>query len=437
MSLTGSFSQCYNERMNKNIEKLGSVISSFVPEKPGRAASMLELAYRAVSFQAGHFPSGHFTRSREYLQSYTSKLLADMLKDPSGSAVVNIFMPSEIFCALDMPIMAPEALAAYVVNTACERVFIDKAEECGASETFCSYHKVLTGMAESGVIRHPALVANTSLACDANQLTFRSLAEKWNVPHCMIDVPYHTGEDAVAYVADQLREMAKTAEESVGRKLDPAKLKECVARSGEQIRNFRKYMKRRAEVHFPESLTPEMLNIAANHLYLGNEAGLTYSRLLLKDVAKAPANRGEKRIIWMHVLPNWQESIKEIFQGADNHRVEIIANDLAMSALLPMDPEKPYESMARRLVHDSFNGTGRRRMDGVLEAAKKMQADGVIIFCQWGCKQTQGLSLAAKKYFEENGLPTLVLDGDGCDRANGGGEQIITRAKAFVELLEQ
>ncbi len=423
--------------MNRTIEKLGAAISGQAERAPDRAAAMLSLSYRTVGFQAGHFPSKKYTKSREYLQAYTARLLSDMLRDPSASAVVNIFMPSEIFCALGIPIMAPEALAAYVVNTACERVFIDKSEENGTPETFCSYHKVLTGMAESGVMKRPALIASTTVACDANQLTFRRLAETWNVPHAMIDVPYRTDGEAVAYVAEQLRELARTAEECCGRKLDTDRLKECIARGGEQISNYRKYLSNRSKVHFPEALTPEMLNIAANHLYLGSPEGLRYSRMLLSDVKNAPARGPEKHIVWMHVLPNWQESMKEIFQGAGNHRVEIIANDLAASALLPMDPEKPFESMARRLVFDSFNGPGSRRVESAYEIAKVTRADGVVIFCQWGCKQTQGISLAAKRFFEERGIPALVIDGDGCDRANGGGEQILTRANAFIEQLEQ
>lgn len=422
--------------MDKKIEKLGSFISSYVDSRPSRAASLLAASYRAVGLMAGHFPSKKYAGSREYLQAYTANLLAGLLRDPSGSAVVNIFMPGEIFCALGIPIMAPEALAAYVVNTAAERIFIEKAEENGTSGTFCSFHKVLTGMAEAGIIKKPALIANTSLACDANQLTFRHLAELWQVPHCMIDVPYRIDEEAVQYVAEELRSMEKTAAECAGKTPDPDLLRKCIARSRRQIHNYRKYLELRPLFHLPESLTPEMLNIMANHLYLGSGEGLRYSSLLLEDLGKAAPHTKEKKIIWMHVLPNWQDTVKEIFQGPDNHQIEIIANDLAMSALIPGDPEKPYESMAKRLVYDSFNGPGIRRIKAVYKAAKEMGADGIVIFCQWGCKQTQGLALAAKNYFEERGIPALVLDGDGGDRANGGGEQIITRARAFAELLD-
>ena len=136
----------------------------------------------------------------------------------------------------------------------------------------------------------------------------------------------------------------------------------------------------------------------------------------------------------MHILPNYQEELKEIFQG--NERIEVLASDLTYDSLVHMDPEKPYESMARRIVAGSMNGPGSRRISRTLDIARRMKADGILIFCQWGCKQTQGIALAAKRTFEENGFPTLILDGDACDRSNSGGAQAVTRANAFVEELE-
>jgi benzoyl-CoA reductase/2-hydroxyglutaryl-CoA dehydratase subunit BcrC/BadD/HgdB len=37
---------------------------------------------------------------------------------------------------------------------------------------------------------------------------------------------------------------------------------------------------------------------------------------------------------------------------------------------------------------------------------------------------------------EANGLPTLVLDGDGCDARNVADGQMVTRVNAFLEQLE-
>lgn len=422
--------------VNQGVEKLGEFITRQVPEHPARAAKMLTAAYRAVGFQASRFPSKKRNASREFLQGYLANQMAGMLTDPSQSAVVNIFMPPEIFHAMDIPITAPEALATYVVCTAAEQPFVEKAEEQGAAETFCSFHRCLLGIAETKILKKPALVANTTLACDANQLTFRELANLWHVPHCVIDVPFESDDDAVAYVTGQLRGLARMTEEAVGKHLDMEKLKACIARGNRTFQNYRKYLSRRMDAHFPEAMTPELMLDFNNHLLIGSETALKFSELLLGDLKTAPRHTTEKRILWMHVLPNWQNSVMEIFQGADNHRVEIVGSDIAYSSMEHMDPEKPFESMAERLVSDSFNGPGSRRIQATLRMAQKLGVDGILIFCQWGCKQTQGISITAKRVFEEHGFPTLILDGDACDRMNGGSEQIITRANAFVEQLE-
>ncbi|MFR5788137.1 MAG: hypothetical protein ACLUHE_14210 [Christensenellales bacterium] len=67
-------------------------------------------------------------------------------------------------------------LSVYVACTACQHVFAERAETSGIPESFCSYHKTMIGMAESGVLPKPLLIAGTTLACDANQLSFRRLA---------------------------------------------------------------------------------------------------------------------------------------------------------------------------------------------------------------------------------------------------------------------
>lgn len=38
--------------------------------------------------------------------------------------------------------------------------------------------------------------------------------------------------------------------------------------------------------------------------------------------------------------------------------------------------------------------------------------------------------------FEESRIPTLILDGDGCDTRNISDGQMVTRVTAFIEQLE-
>lgn len=105
-------------------------------------------------------------------------------------------------------------------------------------------------------------------------------------------------------------------------------------------------------------------------------------------------------------------------------------------SLVNMDPEHPYESMARRLVYSRWN-SGEKRVETALEAARSLHVDGVVCFCHWGCKQTMGLSAIFKRELDAAGFPTLILNGDGCDRRNASDGQTATRLNAFLEMLEK
>ena len=99
------------------------------------------------------------------------------------------------------------------------------------------------------------------------------------------------------------------------------------------------------------------------------------------------------------------------------------------------DPEKPYEAMARRMVYHALNGSAIRRIEAGIRHAKETGADGVVWFGHWGCKHTLGAAQLAKRKFEEQGIPLLILDGDGSDRSHGGEGQTSTRLGAFLEML--
>lgn len=348
--------------------------------------------------------------------------------------MVNIFFPCEMIHALGLQPMFPEGLSAYLACTACQHVFSQAAEEAGVPESFCSYHKTLLGAGLTGVMPAPLLIANTTLACDANQLSFRQLAGQYQVPHVAIDVPDQVNEDAVGYVADQLRQVTAQMEALSGRKLSEDALAAAVDRSRCTIQAQRAFLAVRGQVSLNTTMTGELCSLIANHVMLGRPEAEEYlQRLLSCAKAAPPPDRGRRRVFWMHTLPNWQDSMKDLLEG---DRCELVGTDLAIDYLGEMDPEHPYESMARRVVYSINNGPAQRRIQASLETALQAGAEGVIVFCHWGCKQTMGLSQLAKTTFEAHGLPTLVLDGDGCDSRNVADGQMSTRVSAFLEQLE-
>ena len=78
----------------------------------------------------------------------------------------------------------------------------------------------------------------------------------------------------------------------------------------------------------------------------------------------------------------------------------------------------------------------RKNPDGG-KLAKQTDADGGILFAHWGCKGTIGASGLIKNVLETAGLPTMILDGDGCNPANTSDGQVSTRLQAFAEMLEK
>ena len=364
----------------------------------------------------------------------TTTCMVAPLDHPDRSAMVSLFTPCEMLQVLGLYPYSCEGLGCFLSGAWAEKAFLKYAESEGLPETFCSYHKVFIGAAERGLMPKPQFVINTTLACDANLLTFRRLAEFYQVPQLVLDIPYEQDEDAVAYVAGQLRDMRRFLEAHTGRRVEEDALRAAVARSQRSMDNFRRYMELRADRQILGDLTGEMFSAFTLHTLLGTRETERYTQACLRLAETAPP-AGGLRLVWMHTAPFW---VKPLWDVTDfNPEVQVVGCDMCFEGLMEADPRDPYAAMARRLVYSSFNGPVSRRIDRGIEEAKRLRADGAVWFCHWGCKHTLGGAQLAKKRFEEAGIPCLILDGDGCDRSHGGEGQLATRIQAFVEMLKR
>jgi benzoyl-CoA reductase/2-hydroxyglutaryl-CoA dehydratase subunit BcrC/BadD/HgdB len=420
--------------VNKIIKKFGDVVSKEVYANPGRARRLLTTAYSLNGWKDARFGGSGLAGAYAQMNAVVSRYICHAFQHPHSAVMVNVFFPCEILHAMDITPMFPEALSVYIANTACEQVFADAAENADVPESFCSYHKIMIGLAETGVLPKPLLIANTTLACDANQLSFRRLAQELQIPHVVVDVPNNIGDDAVNYVAEQLRSVTAALEDVCHRKMNEDRLRATMCISDRSIKTYREYLELRANCSMPVTMSGELFSLSAVHVFLGTPQGEQFINALREAAEKAPKSRSKKRILWLHTLPNWQDSMKAIFDKSE--RCEIVGCDMTYDVLCDMNPDEPYESMAKRVVYNINNGGAQRRIEAAIEYAKKLHADGVLVFCHWGCKQTQGMAQMAKKTLEAEGFPVLVLDGDGCDSRNVSDGQMVTRVNAFLEQLE-
>lgn len=421
--------------MNSIIERFGDFVGKKVPQNPETARKLLLAALKLSRAQNRYLPDKKLMSAQSKLAVLSADAVIKPLQNGERSAVVNIFMPCEILHALGLEPQIAEGLACYFSAAGSEQAFVRAAHDFGVPETLCSYQKILTGIAASGVLPKPKLVANTTLACDANTSTFRTLASIFGAPHFTVDVPNEYSEASLNYVAEQLREFGQFAEEASGVRLEESKLRACVANSCKAQKLYSEYLERFSTRYVTNEMTTEMYMIFAMHILLGKTETAEVLDELVKETALQPKYRGGDRILWVHSVPYWQDSFRNVLNFSEKH--QFLCSDMSFDALCEMDPDSPYESMARRILVNTFNGNTERRGAEILKRAKQIHADKVIYFCHWGCRNTAGGVKIIKDMLENEGLSVLVLDGDGCDRSNINDGQMLTRLTAFLENTEE
>ena len=255
--------------MERLIQRFGAAVQQVCRRDPIAARRLLRLGYHAKDLQL-RFAPGQLHRAAQLAAVETTSAMVAPLDHPDKAVMVSLFTPCEMLQVLGLYPYSCEGLGCFLSGAWAERSFLEYAESEGLPETFCSYHKIFIGAAERGLMPRPRFVISTTLACDANLLTFRRLAEFYQVPHLVLDIPYGQDEDAVAYVAEQLRGMRRFLEEHTGRRVDEDALRAAVARSRRSMDGFRRYMDLRADKQILGDLTGEMFSAFTLHTLLGH-----------------------------------------------------------------------------------------------------------------------------------------------------------------------
>ena len=410
----------------------GKYVDAWSTSAPGRARWLLKTGWQVQGLRYHFAPDRRLSKADQYLADMMMQMMIKPLKTPQRSAIVSIFTPCELVQEAGLSPYNVEAFSCYLTGSRAEGTFLQAAEDAGLSETLCSYHKTFIGAALTGLLPKPKCIVYTNLACDANLLTFRYLADFYRVPVFAIDVPAAQTQENVVYVAQQLRDMEAFLEEHTGVHIDPQALKARLERSRRTLQKFDRFQTERADKYLPADLVSPLYAGMTNNVFLGTPEEELLIDKMLESLEHAPSAKG-KRIYWMHTIPFWSQAVKDELMF--NESVQIVGCELSQTADPYMEYEDPYQEMAARLVYHCLNGSITRRIDAGIRHTKQAGADGAVWFNHWGCKHTLGGSQLARRKFEEAGIPLLVLDGDGCDRSHGGEGQTATRLQAFLEMF--
>ena len=415
------------------VEKYIDHVRKEAIENPEKTWNKMVLGFKANKWKTKILPKREIAKGYQKLEAMMMTFVADALSNEKRYVWSNIFAPCEIMDIFEVNTLSIECLSCYFAGYHLEDHFIDFAQNIGLAPTLCSYHKTFVGAVDSGVIPSPMYAVTTSLSCDGNLNTFRYLEKKKGVPFTFLDIPYQDDEDSVAYLAEQLKEFVNELEQRFHKSFDLEQLEETIRIENETRKELFRFFELQKKHYYPGELISQLYLMMGTHLLMGRKEFLELIQFMNEDIQTYPIFEG-KRILWVHLLPFYQESLRSYFNSSEKY--QIIASDIIIDYMDELDETKPFESLAKKIIQNVYNGSYQRKADMLESLVDQLQPYAMIHFCHWGCKQASGGSVLLKDRMKAKGLPMLILDGDGIDKRNSHDGQIKTRLEAFLELIE-
>ncbi|MGQ9475034.1 MAG: 2-hydroxyacyl-CoA dehydratase subunit D [Actinomycetota bacterium] len=347
----------------------------------------------------------------------------------------NLLVPSELIHGLGCLPFYPEMAAAVVASAGLAPRFIDRAVEEEFSSDACSYHRCLLGCAVEGFLPRPDLLLSVNYPCDSAVLSFAFLSGLYGVPNLVLDVPLPDREGELATLAGQIEEAAWAMARLSGR--DRESMIDGLARSIDLSNQALAYLRQVEEMRKRDDCTLDgkdaMGNLSVLAGCMGSEAGVEFYRLLAEELRERGCRgTGSLRLMWMHLKPWYAQSI---FQSLEKHGARLVCEEYTHATWEPMDPSKPFVSLAAKLESHFLVGPAERRAAHLARLVEEYRVDGAIHFNHWGCRQSCGGAPLVKRTLQEKGVPVLIIDGDCVDPREYQEGQISTRLEAFLESL--
>lgn len=236
------------------VEHFGKTLDSLVDKHPNRSRGLLKFGWGLMNLKFKALPDRRLCSADRYLAHVMMDTMLRPLKKPDQAVAISVFVPCELLQEVKLNPYNVESFSCYLSASSVSRPCIELAEANGVPETLCSYHKTFIGAAQRGFMPRPKCIVYTNLTCDANMLTFKTLAELFNVPSFEIDVPDAVSEASVSYVADQLRNLARFLENQTGRVVDENALRVRVERGKRTLETYKKFHQLRRGKDIPSDL---------------------------------------------------------------------------------------------------------------------------------------------------------------------------------------
>lgn len=358
-----------------------------------------------------------------------------------------VFFPDEILYAAGMTPFSPEISAGVMAAFGQAEEMLQEAEAEGFAPDTCSFHRCAGGLDLQGYLPEPDFIAASSHLCDGAPQLFNYYSQKHDVPCSVLDVPAIANGEAEDYLAGQIEEMFSVCEKITGSDITQSRLEEVFSAANKARKYWLQASNLRSQ-HPPVLTSPAALSFVYLHfLGFGSSRTAEIMQTLQQDLKSRIENCninqeevGKSRVagkevpylLWLHLRPYFSREVFDFIEG----RAKIVGEEMLRLYWPSLDPDRPYRSLARKVLSHPGLGPIENRVDTIMQMIEDYDVDGVIHFSHWGCRQSAGGTYQLQSYLQEAGVPFLDLEGDCVDPGGFSSGQIRTRLESFLEMLE-
>ncbi len=348
--------------------------------------------------------------------------------------------PFDLLHAMGLTSCFVEFVGAMLASTGMVGDIIEVADHVGYSSDVCSYHRAVTGAAIKGLMPVPELLVGTTNPCSGGLGVIENLARHFSKPLFILNIPQGDSDHDVAYLAGQMRDLTGFVGTHTGNKLDRARLKSVIENTNKARALLLDVFDLAKQCPSPannKDLNNFLISLA---LFMGSRECVDLARAYRDEFVRRIANNqsgveGEKiRLMWIQNRIQFRNPLEKVLEN--EYKASIVIDELNDIAWDPIDPDDPFEGLARRSMSISFNGTSFRRIESLKRLARDYKIHGAINPCNWGCRQGTGTRGLIEAGLRDIGVPVLNLEVDCVDERKFTEGQFRTRIEAFMEMIQ-
>jgi benzoyl-CoA reductase/2-hydroxyglutaryl-CoA dehydratase subunit BcrC/BadD/HgdB len=385
----------------------------------------------------------YYSFLRDYYQS-----VLQAKEEGKPLVLYNIYSSPEIFLAMDLiPYLQGHLNLITPAFKDCEE-FFELAKGHGIPSEICSYERLRLGMTLANTMPPPDLIVVTNIYCTGNHMMLEHMGGLNNIPVFSYDCPYSFSEEGVKYHVGQIKDLIRSIEESTKHRMNYDKLEEIVSYSKQAMQYWYQISQLKGARPAPGTMMDYFKDVEILVLGIGTEEASKFMEAHSAELAaRVDNNQGaapaEKyRLAWWGGFPFFDMAIFDWLIKEFGAITVQDSFDVATLGTLDLigDPKDPIEYIARKnmaypitIMSSKFELVRPR----IIRATKERQVNASIIYASFTCKQLTLLTRLLRDCMsEEVKIPTLILDGDYCDKRIVSTNQMKERMKEFFSMLE-